>query len=351
MLKYKVYLIIVSIGTVAASFSWLLDPFSESASTFDRVTYPLMTVFCATLTAALWWKKEQALQFVGLVGIAGGAAFLLAKAYYVFHAGYGRFGALGELSEVYPWTPVVLFAAFSVFGIRGGLVGAGLFYVAFLVVTLPHVVPGLLVGEDVDEFHVLVQLYLSSAVIMALFFVFARVTGAYAGAQARTEMMETLARTDALTGTYNRRHLYEALKKEGEKALRYGRPLSLIMLDLDYFKRVNDTYGHDVGDRLLKEVAQLIGHHLRDPDQLSRWGGEEFLVLVPETVLEQAQQLAVRLKCAIETHQFEKAGGVTASFGVAAHQKGDTPETLLKRADRALYQAKSNGRNRVEVVA
>ena len=71
MLKYKVYLIIVSIGTVAASFSWLLDPFSESASTFDRVAYPLMTVFCATLTAALWWKKEQALQFVGLVGIAG----------------------------------------------------------------------------------------------------------------------------------------------------------------------------------------------------------------------------------------------------------------------------------------
>ncbi len=160
-----------------------------------------------------------------------------------------------------------------------------------------------------------------------------------------------MALTDDLTQVWNRRGFFEIAKREFRRAQRYGRPLSLFMLDLDYFKLVNDTYGHFVGDQVLARFAHTIASHVREVDIVGRYGGEEFMVLMPEASFDQAVRAAERIRAAIERTRFETdVGGiwVTASIGVATLRADDrTFEDLLRRADAALYVAKEEGRNRV----
>jgi diguanylate cyclase len=146
----------------------------------------------------------------------------------------------------------------------------------------------------------------------------------------------------------NRRELYSELQKETDKAERYERPLSIVFFDLDHFKRVNDTYGHGCGDGVLREVVGATERVLRTIDRLCQWDGEEFVVLAPETDLQEASRLAERHRVEIANHRSGSAPAVTASLGFAQFEAGDTPETLIKRADQALYKAKILGRNRAE---
>lgn len=160
---------------------------------------------------------------------------------------------------------------------------------------------------------------------------------------------EELASVDALTRLANRRRLDEDLSIECERSVRYGRPLSFIMLDLDNFKRVNDTYGHQRADEVLQEVAALLVEGLRTSDSAYRYGGEEIALLIRETPLDAAVQLAERLRARIEqrfAHPDEPS--VTASLGVAQiPDHATTPAALIAAADAALYEAKRAGRNRV----
>ena len=152
---------------------------------------------------------------------------------------------------------------------------------------------------------------------------------------------------DNLTQIYNRHFFDVHIIKEINRSLRYQRKLSLIMLDIDHFKQVNDTYGHDVGDLVLTELAEILNNHCRQSDIPIRWGGEEFMVLLPETDMDGAKKLAERIRAEIEMHEFTTAGHQTASFGVALLT--DSHSTLIKHADEALYKAKENGRNIVVV--
>ncbi len=161
--------------------------------------------------------------------------------------------------------------------------------------------------------------------------------------------IEVLARTDSLTGLWNRRHFEDTLESEIVRAQRYGTPLSLLALDADHFKRVNDELGHHAGDAVLREIAQLIGTRIRRSDVLCRWGGEEFLVLVPGTGLRQAAVMAEKIRQAVAAHVVAQVGAVTVSIGVGELLPGETAETWLRRVDAALYDAKQQGRNRVTV--
>lgn len=166
-----------------------------------------------------------------------------------------------------------------------------------------------------------------------------------------------LAVTDGLTGLYNRRYFDTHLKLLMDRAAARGRPLSICMTDIDRFKQVNDTYGHDVGDEVLREFANRIRTTVRGADLACRFGGEEFIVVMPDTSAEMAAGVAERLRTIIESLPFAipQADGplkVTASMGIATLRPGsDTAEALLKRADTALYQAKHEGRNRVVAAA
>jgi diguanylate cyclase (GGDEF)-like protein len=162
------------------------------------------------------------------------------------------------------------------------------------------------------------------------------------------------AYVDGLTRVPNRRALDKRLENELARAKRHERSLSVIMLDIDFFKRVNDAHGHDMGDKVLQVVAHILGECIRDTDFLARYGGEEFAIVLPETSAQQTRVLAERARQGVSKAVLKTDGTqvrVTVSLGIAefCHDMEDTPEALLKRADDALYRAKDSGRNRVEV--
>lgn len=164
--------------------------------------------------------------------------------------------------------------------------------------------------------------------------------------------LRRMAITDGLTGLYNHRHFHEILGLEFERASRYGQPLSLVMMDIDFFKRINDAHGHPVGDTILAELAARLKKHVRRIDTLARYGGEEFAVLLPQTGVEEAGVLAERIRRDTESRPFRTAKGglsVTVSLGVCGTEKdgAGSPAELLNKADEALYRAKREGRNRV----
>ena len=167
--------------------------------------------------------------------------------------------------------------------------------------------------------------------------------------QLRRELtsMAQLASTDLLTSAWNRRHFEDVVEGEMHRATRYGHPLSLLMLDIDHFKRVNDTYGHAKGDVVLREVSDRVRAAIRVSDSLTRWGGEEFIVLMPNTGLTSATKLAERIRESIATLAFEGVGTVTASIGLAEYLPTDPLDVWVERADQAMYQAKRDGRNQV----
>ncbi len=161
-----------------------------------------------------------------------------------------------------------------------------------------------------------------------------------------------LAITDGLTGLHNHRHFYELLEAEEKRVRRYKRPMSLLMIDIDYFKMVNDSYGHQAGDRVLKSLAEVLRHCVRDTDHLARYGGEEFAVILPETQGAEAVALAERIRSSVEDHGFEIESErikLTLSIGVASFAlKEENTNGLVHRADQALYEAKHHGRNQIQ---
>lgn len=161
--------------------------------------------------------------------------------------------------------------------------------------------------------------------------------------------VEELSITDRLTGLYNRLKLDELFAYYLSIAKRHQTPLSILLLDIDKFKSVNDTYGHPVGDSVLQEIAKLLKANVRLEDAVGRWGGEEFLILLPSSNAEAARLLAEKLRGVIEAEDFVHVGNRTASFGVATYHVNDDEKSMVARADEALYLAKENGRNRVEV--
>lgn len=163
--------------------------------------------------------------------------------------------------------------------------------------------------------------------------------------------LERLSVTDRLTGLYNRLMLDKVLEDELGRNQRYASEFALVLLDIDKFKSVNDTYGHPVGDLVLVEMAKLMTEVVRDVDVVGRWGGEEFLIICRDTGLDGAQAVAEKLRQAVAAHAFPVVGSKTSSFGVTAARQDDTVVSLLARVDSALYRAKNSGRNRVECEA
>ena len=162
------------------------------------------------------------------------------------------------------------------------------------------------------------------------------------------EELQHYSERDHLTMIYNRRKFFELLETEISKAKRYARPLTLIMLDIDHFKKVNDKYGHNIGDLVLKTTANIAGDIIRKVDILARYGGDEFMILSPETDIEEAVVMVERIRVAVETHSYTAGVKITISAGVAEWSGEESQLAFIKIADDMLYVAKNMGRNRVE---
>ncbi|MGM0788392.1 MAG: transporter substrate-binding domain-containing diguanylate cyclase, partial [Thermodesulfobacteriota bacterium] len=203
----------------------------------------------------------------------------------------------------------------------------------------------------------LAQILGGTAFLMCLFFFWNRKLArlnrklgiAHETLEIKSRELERLSTTDALTGIFNRMKMEDLLENEISRVQRTARPFSVIMLDVDYFKYINDLYGHQAGDDALREISGLLRTNVRQADSLGRWGGEEFLIICPDTSGKGAAVLAENLRRITGSRKLSVGAGVTCSFGVAEYRPGEGVNQLLGRADRAMYRAKTLGRNMVEL--
>lgn len=267
------------------------------------------------------------------------SSLMLLMVYLVYTGGVNETGPLW----IYIVPPVALFFG----GMRKGTRNLGLFV---LVISLLMFYPNdtLLLTHYTFEFKSrLLYSFLTVSCLFA-FYEFVR-QRSFQRMRELSDKFEKQAMHDPLSGLLNRRGMLEELQREVARSQRYNNPLTLMMCDVDYFKRVNDQHGHDKGDEVIQSLAHIFTSELRKQDSLSRWGGEEYLFLLPETTAVQAMQLAEKLRKKVETTSFQQQGkvfNVTVSIGI--HQLGpkETINQAISKADTNLYQAKEQGRNR-----
>lgn len=332
-LRLRITLWLLPLGALAAVGAWGFSAIADRLSLIDRYLLPPMAAGFLALEIYLW-SNPQSIRRVWQ------AALLMIATYEVCSLFYETAYKLYQRDGITPaalWFPMVYLLAFNLFSRRQAL----RFSLVYLALGLLAGGIGLLLSPslNVSAVNTALQFALSNITYLALLYMFAHLRRYYA-------QMHQMAHTDALTNLTNRRAMQLRLESELDRARRYNRPFALLLADLDHFKQVNDTYGHSVGDQVLREVAGRLALHLRESDSLARWGGEEFLILAPETDLHQAQLLAQRLLEAIREAPISGVP-VTLSLGVACCRQGDSIAALLSRADEALYRAKASGRNQV----
>jgi diguanylate cyclase (GGDEF)-like protein len=341
-LKRRVYLIAFSLVTISTAVGSSLG---DSNTAIFVIFGPVVAICALTLTVIVW-RRLLPLRVVEVTAYAMAATLLLTRvAFELFAPSSGA--ALGSAFAAFaPWIAGVMVLAFVMLDTRTALVGAVGLYAAMLATAGIYLGVNGVGGVSRAELNALVQQFVvANAFYIALLYLMARVKEEYAVAEYRSRAMTDLAHTDELTQIPNRRHITAACAKEVERLERSLRPFSVIIFDIDHFKTVNDTHGHNVGDVVLRRVSRAVSGALRAGDEVGRIGGEEFVVLAYDADSDTAVGVADRLRQTVENDSAPHTPAVTASFGVAGYCPGDSVETLLARADRALYIAKDSGRN------
>jgi diguanylate cyclase (GGDEF)-like protein len=333
VLRMHVMLWILPLAGIAALGGHALLRYSNQLTSVDQWLLWPMAVFFFGLEVYLWYNPHQirdAWKF--LLGVLAfyELAMVFQEAAIYLHQNSG-------LSPALLWFPLIYSMAFLLPDRKQALqFSVGYFGLSLVVGAL-----GLNMSSPLSSasYNVILQFVASNCVYIALLYIFSHLRHQYT-------RMHQMAHSDPLTGLYNRRGMQAKLDAEIERAQRYKRPMALLLIDIDHFKRINDQNGHALGDQVLREVAQRFARYCRQQDRVARWGGEEFLVLAPEASAAAAQTLANRLHTAIRI-ALVAGVKVTVSLGVACYHPGDTAATMLARADEALYRAKSFGRDQI----
>lgn len=347
-LKRRLY---VTILLLASCSSLVALPTNALAGATHPVTTAVLCFVVVYGVAASWAIRSEKLPFRVVEESIWMVASGLLVVVFVFGLYLAETPMQARLATVgsYLWFPVSYVVVFLTNETRGALTRSLLLYVVVVLVSAPRLLEAILygTGDTVSEV-LLVQLYFSSALLISALYFFGRLSDQARNSAISAERMRHLAHTDALTDLKNRRSAERVLEKEMEYARRYATPLAVIVFDVDDFKRVNDDYGHDVGDAILVNVARTVESGLRESDSLARWGGEEFVVVAPQTSPREALALAERVMEGVRSVSFNGTGGISASFGISFFRPEDSATTLVKRADVALYKAKRSGKDRVE---
>ena len=343
----KVFLIGTPVGIISLLAVWGIGLDQHNITVANIFILPMLaSVFL--LLVVLYWRLIIQLRTFELIlyGIVLSYALVeFASIIMTITFINGSFGPIFTL-----WLPFVFILGFLVLSTKRALLLSSLFFLAMLILGAASCLHFLLYGLAFPDFTLLLQVYTASAFYIAVLYLVSRIKERYISERVIANDLSKLAMTDSLTQVDNRRLLTQLLNEEVTRAERHYLPLSVLLFDLDRFKDVNDTFGHNTGDEVLQEVAGQLRLAIRTSDPFGRWGGDEFLVLATNTDGKQAVELAERLRDTLENYHFSTVGKVTASFGVTTYQVGDSPETLIRRADMGLYKAKSCGRNRVEAV-
>jgi diguanylate cyclase (GGDEF)-like protein len=346
-LKRRIYIWALGVGLLATLAGWGFRAFGGTFTLYERLIFPFMAVACLAMLIVLWrtpraptWV-ESVLFAMTAFSLLGRLVEVLITPETVIHP-----DKLAEMADLLYWFPLVYILAFLIFESRRRLlVDSLLFFGALLLIGLVYTFYEWQTQEDMVEAYVLGRFYLANVIYIVLLAAGVRLSEQYLRARTLTETMTHLAHIDPLIRVANRRELEATMAREKSRADRYKQPLALVMFDIDHFKQVNDTYGHEAGDAVLKEAACAMQGLLRASDLLGRWGGDEFLVIAPQTDAPQAGVLAERLRHGLSALVFEQVGGITGTFGVAEFHPQEIAADWLKRADAALYAAKQAGRN------
>lgn len=344
-LKRSVLLTIFALSWVSSNIGWWFSEVGGRSSPALRLVFAVNVFFHPIMAAIVWMRRVPlvVVDYACLCFAAGICALCLALRFYS-----PTWGAAFDLQPLYLWLPVIYVFAFTLPDHRASLRVSLAMLTVFVLISLPHVF-----GHYREpETNATVQVHLVSSVLITALYFFSSYVHRYRDAQLTVEEVARLANTDPLTKLANRRRISEEIDHELARFTRYGHPFSIVVFDVDHFKDVNDRFGHRVGDQLLVALAERAREGMREVDTLGRWGGEEFLVILPETDFDETLLKATALCQHIASTPLASgtitAGIVTISGGVATVTAGDTLDTLVHRADVALYTAKRNGRNRAE---
>ena len=345
--KRRMFLVASPIGSLCMLLIWGIGLEQHNISFFNIIFLPILAILFLIIFFLLW-RHIILLHTFDLILYTSVLVFALCQFISVITTIVFTNGSFSP--DVTLWFPFVYILSFLILNTNRALVTSLLFFLSTLILGLVACIHFLVNGLTFQNVTFLVETYYACGFYIAVLYLVARMKERYISQTAVADDMSKLAMIDSLTQVDNRRLLSQLLEEEVRRVDRYNLPLSIMLFDLDWFKKINDTLGHNTGDKVLQEVAQLLRQNLRTSDPFGRWGGDEFLCLAINSNGDQAVELAERLREALQQHPFSVVKQVTASFGITTYQKGDTPETLIRRADLGLYKAKAGGRNRVEAV-
>lgn len=340
-LKVKIYMFILPFVVIATGIGWIMDFFySDIPLTFDSFLFPLLDIWLLFCLIYIFVTKR----FPRIFEIISLSIAILI--YFIWFANTMSFniqeGSLsGGLGEFTNWVPFFFIIVFLIFDQKMALFVSMVIFTTTVVIGLGM---SLIFKQEftLQTYDSLFQFYISNAVYILALYYLQRFKLAFI----QNEAMQHLADTDYLTNLPNRRLIEKKLNENSNRDLEF----SVILFDVDHFKKINDRFGHDIGDKVLKEFANLIQENIRDKDIVGRWGGEEFIIIANDLNAKQAVVFSDRLRKLIEEAAFSHQNKVTASFGVAEYRQKEKIKDVLKRADIALYMAKENGRNKVEIL-
>ncbi|MCA8910744.1 MAG: GGDEF domain-containing protein [Planctomycetes bacterium] len=345
LLERTFMLVLLPMFAAACVIMSLVSIFMENATWFERwQLIPTAVVFLGLLVWAIKCRPGCT-RYVRLATLFVGATVVMERMFLGMWLTY-RYGLEPDyISGMVPWA--ILGACLFVFMLyRRSLVAGFAYYAAgavgilvFLAVN-PHPLPAAL------EQDLTINYLVATPVFLVMMAGFSRLRLAYGTALTKAEDFESMAMQDQLTGLFNRRAFSASMRRARARQARKGTAVSVIMCDIDHFKRINDTYGHETGDKVLIELSQILSNTMRRTDDVFRWGGEEFLILMEETNLKQACEVAERLRALVEESKILRSG-LTASFGVTELVRGEDDTDFFNRVDLALYDAKEHGRNMV----
>jgi diguanylate cyclase (GGDEF)-like protein len=342
--KRGVYSVAALAGVLVTMLSWFTrDP----DDIVIEVVYPVLAVMLLAFLLALH-RRRASLHTLERIILAVLTVVIMGRlAWHLLWGGHIDEHLLVLAGGHYWAVAVLLIAGFVLLGRRSGLwFGIGVLVTSVLLVAL-GAGPELLGPEASDKALLyLVRLHGFLVMVLVLVLAVATLRDQLHQALSQAETFEQLAAIDPLTGLANRRAAIDVLTRELQEAERYGTTVSVVALDVDHFKAINDAHGHQVGDAVLADIGALLAAQAREIDHVIRWGGEEFLVIAPKTDRVAAIRMAERFRRVLAT---ARPGGqeITATFGVAQHERGDDLDRLLLRADQLLYEAKEAGRNQV----
>lgn len=337
-LKLKVYKRTLLIALLVILILWIQIVISGTSVISEFYIFPIYAFFC--LASLLLFNKYNTRYLSIFESIAFASVFL----YYLlfFLSELYKSLSLSEISlqKFLLWIPIIYTLAFLTYPPRKALLLSALFIVSILI-------PGIGYGFEKrgaiglqNDMVLLLQIYTSGIVYIALFYALAILKEKFTEADRRAKIMTSRANTDSLTMAYSHAKIRELLDFHISATSSHNSRFSIMIVDVDCLKKINDVYGHSTGDYVLLRIVELLKSNLRENDSLGRVGGDEFLLICPNTDSHQAELLAERLEHAISDTEFDKVGKVTVSIGFATLQQDDSQKSLLKRADDKMYKQK-----------